>query len=192
MRPAKFGPLCFRNVVTSSVDYIYCAPLGLITRQRTVTRKTRWTRPEKGRLKCVSSNLEVSYLFSTLEFFCHLGAAGRPRARSPPPPPSPPSSLDTSAAETTVGTDRLRAHGSAGRAAVPPRAVLRREGLSRFHKCPVRRRGSRLGWKMRSWVQLLLVVLAACLWFGVAEVSLRQSQLNTLCTNATHFILFLL
>ncbi|GLD73546.1 hybrid signal transduction histidine kinase B isoform X1 [Lates japonicus] len=79
--------------------------------------------------------------------------------------------LSIFAGKTTVWTDRLRARSPAGRAAVPPRAVLRREGLSRFHKCSVRRRGSRLGSKMSSWVQLLLVLLAACLRFGVAEVS---------------------
>lgn len=81
-----------------------------------------------------------------------------------------------SAGEATVGTDRRGARSSAGRAAVPPRAVLRREGLSRFHKCPVRRRGSRLGSKMSSWVQLLLALLAACLRFGVAEVGLHHSR----------------
>lgn len=86
------------------------------------------------------------------------------------------SSLDISAGGATVGTDRRRARSSAGRAAVPPRAVLRREGLSRFHKCPVRRRGSRLGSKMSSWVQLLLALLAACLRFGVAEVGLHHSR----------------
>ena len=90
-----------------------------------------------------------------------MGATDRARA----------SSSDISIGETTVWTGCVRARSSAGRAAVPPRAVLRREGLSRFHKCPVRRRGSRLGSKMSSWVHLLLALLAACLRFGVAEVS---------------------
>lgn len=67
---------------------------------------------------------------------------------------------------------------SQGEPLSPPRAVLRREALSRFHKCPVRRRGSRLGSKMSSWVQLLLALLAVCLRFGVAEVSSNQSSRN--------------
>lgn len=83
-----------------------------------------------------------------------------------------------------MGTGGLRARSSAGRAAVPPRAVLRREGLSRFHKCPVRRRGSRLGSKMSSWVQLLLALLAACLRCGVAEGDPLPAALVELVRNS--------
>ncbi|TKS91635.1 Platelet-derived growth factor subunit B [Collichthys lucidus] len=83
-----------------------------------------------------------------------------------------------------LGTDRLRARSSAGRAAVPPRAVLRTEGLSRFHKCPVRRRGSRLGSMMSSWVQLLLALLATCLRFGVAEGDPLPAALVELVRNS--------
>lgn len=99
-------------------------------------------------------------------------------------PRSPSSSSDISPGETTVWTGRLRARSSSGRAAVPTRAVLRREGLSRFHKCPVRRRGSRLGSKMSSWVQLLLALLAACLRFGVAEEDPLPAALVELVRNS--------
>ncbi|KAI4821813.1 hypothetical protein KUCAC02_007395, partial [Chaenocephalus aceratus] len=57
------------------------------------------------------------------------------------------------------------------RAALPlsSTTALLLRGPSRFHKCPVRQSGSRLGSKMSSWVQLLLALLATCLRFGAAE-----------------------
>lgn len=66
----------------------------------------------------------------------------------------------------------------------PARSAEEREGPSRVHKCPVRRRGSRLGSKMSSWVQLLLALLAACLRFGVAEREPLPAALVELVRNS--------
>lgn len=132
-----------------------------------------WTSLWRKRIK----TCEVCHLFSAQESFSlctkrELKAESkRAAALSSPDSPSP---LESQQRERT-GDARAS---SAGRSPLsPPRAVQRREGPSRIHKCPVRRRGSRLGSKMSSWVPLLLALLAACLRFGVAEVSWHHSRL---------------
>ncbi|CAB1430552.1 unnamed protein product [Pleuronectes platessa] len=65
---------------------------------------------------------------------------------------------------------------------VKARAVQRTGRLSRLHKCPVRQRGSRLGSRMSAWVQLVL--LAACLRFGVAEGEPLPAALVELVRNS--------
>ena len=58
---------------------------------------------------------------------------------------------------------------STGRAAVPAPSAEERD--SRLHKCPVRRRGSRLGSEMSLWVRLLALLVACLRVSGAAGVS---------------------
>lgn len=154
----KFGPLLLGNVVK------YCAfnpTRAQGERKRELKLAEELFFFTKGGLKRSLS----SCAFSSFVFFSFFGISLLERQQ--------------------CGQTRRRARSSAaGRAAVPPRAVLRREGLSRFHKCPVRRRGSRLGSKMSSWVQLLLALLAACLRFGAAEGEPLPAALVELVRNS--------